>query len=219
MIAWDQFNAQNLVDRILVADGDDWRRHASIGPLPSDGSASAVWYKDGERDPLYLCRTSESSDRMWWGDSLNAIGFDDFEDALIGLMEAPKPILRPKTLPPMEVLQASPSSIERAIQEVILQEFDIKWSLVLSRTRTARIAAVRQIAMWLYRRYLGCSYPELGKMFNRDHTTVMWAARRIDEVLRTGVWGKGVWTMVSVEQIRHTDRLVWRVAHSRGARG
>ncbi len=38
----------------------------------------------------------------------------------------------------------------------------------------------RHIAMYLSVRLLGCSYPEVGRAFGRDHTSVMYACKKLD---------------------------------------
>ena len=38
----------------------------------------------------------------------------------------------------------------------------------------------RHIAMYLSVTMLGCSYPEVGRAFGRDHTTVMYAVRKLE---------------------------------------
>ena len=43
------------------------------------------------------------------------------------------------------------------------------------------MAFARQVAMYLCRQRLKCSFPELGRAFgNRDHTTVISAVRRVE---------------------------------------
>ena len=37
------------------------------------------------------------------------------------------------------------------------------------------------IAMYLSVRLLGCSYPEVGRAFGRDHTTVYYAVKKLDK--------------------------------------
>ena len=39
----------------------------------------------------------------------------------------------------------------------------------------------RHIAMYLSVRLLGCSYPEVGRAFGRDHTTVFYAVKKLDK--------------------------------------
>jgi len=38
----------------------------------------------------------------------------------------------------------------------------------------------RHIAMYLSVRLLGCSYPEVGRAFGRDHTSVMYAVKKLE---------------------------------------
>lgn len=45
--------------------------------------------------------------------------------------------------------------------------------------RTMTPARGRAIAMYLVRKHLGWSYPEIGRFFSRDHTTVMVAELKI----------------------------------------
>ena len=39
----------------------------------------------------------------------------------------------------------------------------------------------RHIAMYLSIKLLGCSYPEVGRAFGRDHTTVYYACKKLDK--------------------------------------
>ena len=53
------------------------------------------------------------------------------------------------------------------------------------RRRHKTIVRPRQVAMYLCRKHTPESFPELGSHFgNKDHTTVMSACRRIDDLLR-----------------------------------
>jgi chromosomal replication initiator protein len=44
----------------------------------------------------------------------------------------------------------------------------------------------RQISMYLMRKYTGMSLKDVGKVFNRDHTTVIHACGRINDLVETG---------------------------------
>lgn len=44
--------------------------------------------------------------------------------------------------------------------------------------RAAHIVAARQEAMWRAKNETNLSFPSLGKLFDRDHTTVMWGIRQ-----------------------------------------
>lgn len=43
-----------------------------------------------------------------------------------------------------------------------------------------KFAAPRQLLMWELRTILGMSFPRIGRIFDRDHTTVMYAVRKIE---------------------------------------
>jgi len=59
--------------------------------------------------------------------------------------------------------------------------FKVSRTELLSEKRSKNISHPRQIAMYLIRRYTDMSYPEIGIGFNKDHTSVMYADRKIQE--------------------------------------
>lgn len=62
----------------------------------------------------------------------------------------------------------------RQIQLAVCVYFDISITAMIGSQRARAISVPRQIAMLLCRELLPArSYPELGRMFNRDHSTVM----------------------------------------------
>jgi chromosomal replication initiator protein len=50
-----------------------------------------------------------------------------------------------------------------------------------SRRRTQQIAHARQVAMYITRRVLHLSYPMMGELFRRDHSTCVYAVKRITQ--------------------------------------
>jgi chromosomal replication initiator protein len=67
------------------------------------------------------------------------------------------------------------------IQRAVCTHFRLSNSELLSKDRHKSVAFARQVAMYLCRQRLKCSFPELGRAFgNRDHTTVMSAVRRVE---------------------------------------
>jgi chromosomal replication initiator protein len=69
------------------------------------------------------------------------------------------------------------------IQKVVAEYFKIKLSDITSKRRTRSIARPRQIAMTLAKEMTNHSLPEIGDAFGgRDHTTVMHACKRINEL-------------------------------------
>lgn len=51
---------------------------------------------------------------------------------------------------------------------------------IFSRDQTAHIASARAELMLIVRERLGWSYPAIGKLFGRDHTTVIIACRKAE---------------------------------------
>jgi chromosomal replication initiator protein len=69
------------------------------------------------------------------------------------------------------------------IQKRVAEHFSIKLSDMHSPRRARAVARPRQIAMYLAKQLTTRSLPEIGRKFGkRDHTTVMHAVRRIDEL-------------------------------------
>ena len=72
------------------------------------------------------------------------------------------------------------------IQRRVADYYKLKPGDLLSARRAREVARPRQVAMYLAKRLTPRSLPEIGRRFgNRDHTTVMHAVKRIDE-LRLG---------------------------------
>jgi chromosomal replication initiator protein len=81
-------------------------------------------------------------------------------------------------------LKADQSSVED-IQRAVCSHFSFSNAELLSKDRHKSLAFARQVAMYLCRQRLKCSFPELGRAFgNRDHTTVMSACRRVESLRR-----------------------------------
>ncbi len=71
------------------------------------------------------------------------------------------------------------------IQRAVADYFKIKLADMYSNRRPARIALPRQIAMYLAKELTQKSLPEIGEAFGgRDHTTVLYAVRKIAEQRR-----------------------------------
>jgi chromosomal replication initiator protein len=81
-------------------------------------------------------------------------------------------------------IKADSSSVED-IQRAVCSHFSFSNAELLSKDRHKSVAFARQVAMYLCRQRLKCSFPELGRAFgNRDHTTVMSACRRVESLRR-----------------------------------
>ena len=72
------------------------------------------------------------------------------------------------------------------IQRRVAEYYALKLGDLLSARRAREVARPRQVAMWLAKRLTPRSLPEIGRRFGgRDHTTVMHAVKRIDELRLT----------------------------------
>lgn len=69
------------------------------------------------------------------------------------------------------------------IQKRVAEHFNIRISDMHSARRARSVARPRQIAMYLAKQLTSRSLPEIGRKFGgRDHTTVMHAVRKVDEL-------------------------------------
>lgn len=71
------------------------------------------------------------------------------------------------------------------IQRKVAEYYNIKLSDMHSARRSSNIARPRQIAMYLCKQVTSRSLPEIGRKFGgKDHTTVMHAIKRVQELMR-----------------------------------
>ena len=71
------------------------------------------------------------------------------------------------------------------IQNTVAAHFNLNIHEMLSVRRTRSLARPRQIAMYLAKLYTTNSLPEIGRKFtNRDHTTVIHAVKKIEELIQ-----------------------------------
>jgi chromosomal replication initiator protein len=72
------------------------------------------------------------------------------------------------------------------IQKVVADYFKLKQADLLSERRTRAVARPRHVAMYLAKQLTTRSYPDIGRRFGgRDHTTVLHAVKRIEELKTT----------------------------------
>ena len=84
-------------------------------------------------------------------------------------------------------LQAKLVTIDN-IQRTVADYYKVKVSDLLSKRRSRSIARPRQMAMALAKELTNHSLPEIGEAFGgRDHTTVLHAVRKIQELLGTSI--------------------------------
>lgn len=77
----------------------------------------------------------------------------------------------------------------RRIFEFVVDEVsvltDVSVAEILGRRRTARIASARLLAYWVLSRHADLSYSAIGRLFDRDHSTILAGVRRHEAILRT----------------------------------
>tara|TARA_Y100000590_G_scaffold143920_1_gene165470 strand:+ start:10082 stop:11524 length:1443 start_codon:yes stop_codon:yes gene_type:complete len=72
-----------------------------------------------------------------------------------------------------------------SIQNTVAAYFSLNIQEMLSPRRSRSLARPRQIAMYLAKQYTTNSLPDIGRRFsNRDHTTVIHAVKKIDELIK-----------------------------------
>lgn len=87
-----------------------------------------------------------------------------------------------------EVLKDILSSLQKRltiddIQRRVAEHYDIRLLDMASSRRARAVARPRQVAMYLAKQLTERSLPEIGRKFGgRDHTTVMYAVKKIDEL-------------------------------------
>jgi chromosomal replication initiator protein len=71
-----------------------------------------------------------------------------------------------------------------AIMKETCEHFNLRMSDMTSARRSRSVARPRQMAMYLAKKLTPRSYPEIGRKFGgKDHTTVLYAVRRVEELI------------------------------------
>jgi chromosomal replication initiator protein len=79
---------------------------------------------------------------------------------------------------------APPPSADQIIARVA-EHYHVRPADIRGNRRPANIAHPRQVAMYLTRRITGLSFPEIGREFNRDNSTVQHGCKKVEGELRT----------------------------------
>ena len=76
-----------------------------------------------------------------------------------------------------------PIKIEQIISEVA-RTYDVSEKDIISKRKTAELAKARQIAMYIARETTELSYKPIGEAFGKDHTTVLYAVKKVENFLK-----------------------------------
>ncbi|HAW34035.1 MAG TPA: chromosomal replication initiator protein DnaA, partial [Alphaproteobacteria bacterium] len=68
------------------------------------------------------------------------------------------------------------------VQRKVAERYNIRVSEMTSKRRERSVARPRQIAMYLAKNLTTKSLPDIGRAFDRDHTTVIHAVKTIEEM-------------------------------------
>ncbi len=112
---------------------------------------------------------------------------------LIGYAEIAK---KPIEMAQVEgLLSLGPCSAHVLLERILHQTasfYKLSHADILSTNRARRVARPRQVAMALARRYTNRSLPEIGRFFGgKDHTTVLHAMNRVEELCETDPYFHG----------------------------
>jgi chromosomal replication initiator protein len=117
----------------------------------------------------------------------------DLEGALNRLLAHSKLTGQPVTLEMAEreirdlIRPQEPKRIKiEEIQRIVARQYNVSRADLLSSRRTANVVRPRQVAMYLAKQLTLRSLPEIGRRFGgRDHTTVLHAVRKIENLVNT----------------------------------
>lgn len=98
--------------------------------------------------------------------------------------------------------QPMPPSIRRIIDQVAAH-YAVSKVHLLGEARAAHIALARHMAMHLCRELHGHSLPRIGRVFHRDHTSVLHATRRITALLKTDPALRTTWDALAETIMAH----------------
>lgn len=75
--------------------------------------------------------------------------------------------------------------METLIKKIVSDHFNVSIELLESRTRVREIAIARQFSMALTKKFTFLSLSSIGKLYNRDHTTVIHALQCVSDMRDT----------------------------------
>ncbi len=79
--------------------------------------------------------------------------------------------------------QAEPITIDNIIEEVA-RTYSVSKEDILSKRKTAEIALARQISVYVTKQITQLSFVAIGNFFSKDHTTIMYTIKKIEDLLK-----------------------------------
>ena len=124
---------------------------------------------------LFVATTVRASGRDLWGALNRILARAAFKNEPIGEE------LARTALSGLLAHQQQQLSIEN-IQRTVAEYYKLRVADLLSKTRARNIARPRQLAMYFSKEYTDLSLDKIGERFGRDHTTVLYACRKVEEL-------------------------------------
>jgi len=98
-------------------------------------------------------------------------------------------------------IQISPADVLNAVA----RHFNVRVRDLRSQSRSGRVTVPRQVAMYLMRRYCALSYPEIGRLFSRHHTTALHSDRVVQGQLAENASLRAAVVLVEKELLRLSE--------------
>jgi hypothetical protein len=90
------------------------------------------------------------------------------------------------------------------IQQIVCDIYGLSLMDLISARRERRISLPRQIALYLCRRMTLQSLPTIGRLFKKDHTTVMYAAQRVEKMMQESpLFATDINDLAKAIEVRH----------------
>ena len=186
IITSDKFpkEIKGLEERLRSRFG--WGLTVSIDPPEMETSVAILLVKSEleefmlpEEVAFFICENIRSNVRELEGALTRVLAYSNLVGRPITL-ETTQEVLR-------DLLRANDRRITiEDIQKRVAEHYNIRIGEMHSARRARSVARPRQVAMYLAKQLTARSLPEIGKQFGgRDHTTVMHAVKRIDELRHT----------------------------------
>ena len=95
-------------------------------------------------------------------------------------------------------IEAAKGEWWQAVVKLCAEAFDVDPAMVTDTTRVRDAASARQVACWVARRE-GLSFPAIGLLVNRDHSTARHGILRIESEPELRAVALGIWDRISQE--------------------
>ena len=77
-------------------------------------------------------------------------------------------------------------SEEKKVHRSLAEIYSVDENVLRGTLKNKGVAEARQMAMYLIRKLTNLSLPDIGKEFAKDHSTVLYAIRKVEVALKNG---------------------------------